>query len=170
MGLPTRVVVPIVAVFAVVFLGIMTYLLRTGLGTTGSALGPSGQAAAPLPASKNGGALPGTQVGGGPPAAVAALLGDLDARIRKNPRDTDALVQLGNLYTDAGKYDRALTYYQRALAVQPDLAPALYGDAAAAQALGRRDDAVAHYRRFLRKAPDDPNAGSARDALRTLGG
>lgn len=39
-GLPPKVVVPIVAVFAAVFLGIMGYFLRIGFGTTGAAFGP----------------------------------------------------------------------------------------------------------------------------------
>ncbi len=39
-GLPLKVVVPIVTVFAVVFLGIMGYFLRIGFGTTGAAFGP----------------------------------------------------------------------------------------------------------------------------------
>jgi hypothetical protein len=39
-GLPPKVVVPIVLVFAVVFLGIMGYFLRIGFGTTGAAFGP----------------------------------------------------------------------------------------------------------------------------------
>ncbi len=41
-GLPPKVVVPIVAVFAAVFLGIMGYFLRIGFGTTGAAFGPPG--------------------------------------------------------------------------------------------------------------------------------
>jgi hypothetical protein len=41
-----RIAVPILVVFAVVFLGIMGYFLRIGFGTTGSAFGP-GVAAAP---------------------------------------------------------------------------------------------------------------------------
>ncbi len=42
MGLPARIAIPILAAFAVVFLGILGWFLRIGLGTTGSAFGPSG--------------------------------------------------------------------------------------------------------------------------------
>ena len=38
-GLPPRIYVPILAVIAVVFLGVMLYLLRIGFGVTGSAFG-----------------------------------------------------------------------------------------------------------------------------------
>jgi tetratricopeptide (TPR) repeat protein len=39
-GLPPKIVIPIVIVFAVAFLGIMGYFLRIGFGTTGAAFGP----------------------------------------------------------------------------------------------------------------------------------
>ena len=42
MGLPARIAIPILVVFAVVFLGILGWFLRIGFGTTGSAFGPSG--------------------------------------------------------------------------------------------------------------------------------
>ena len=42
MGLPARIAIPILVVFAVVFLGILGWFLRIGCGTTGSAFGPSG--------------------------------------------------------------------------------------------------------------------------------
>ena len=41
-GLPPRIAIPIVAVFAVLFLGIMGYFIKVGLGTTGSAFGAGG--------------------------------------------------------------------------------------------------------------------------------
>jgi hypothetical protein len=98
-GLPPRIAIPILAVFAVLFLGAMGYLLRIGFGTTGSAFGPSGQPheqgdariqATPAPIAtdppgtftvpqtgtgpmQNGGdALPGEKVGGGSAAAPPA--------------------------------------------------------------------------------------------------
>ncbi len=40
MGLPPRIAIPVLIVFAVVFLGIMGYLLKLGFGTQGSAFGP----------------------------------------------------------------------------------------------------------------------------------
>gem|GEM_PF-1740531 len=48
-GLPPRIYLPILAVFAVAFLAAMAYLLRIGLGNTGTVLGPSIQ---PTPAAQ----------------------------------------------------------------------------------------------------------------------
>ena len=92
MGLPLRVAVPIFVVFAIVFFGVLGYLLRIGFGTTGAAFGPSGTSqgntkvqATPAPLATDppgsftvpqtgtgpvrGGstALPGAQTGGGTP-------------------------------------------------------------------------------------------------------
>jgi lipoprotein NlpI len=98
-GLPPRLAIPILVVFAVLFLGVTGYFLAVGLGTTGSAFGPNGTIAqqgdaniratpAPIatdppgtftvpqtgtgPIAKNGNALPGQQVGGGTPGGPPA--------------------------------------------------------------------------------------------------
>jgi tetratricopeptide (TPR) repeat protein len=176
MGLPTRVVIPLLAVFAIIFLGIMTYLLRIGFATEGSAFGTSAPheqgdariAATGAPA--NGpNALPGNQVGGGgPPAPVMAALADLQSRVAQNPRDTTSLVALGEMYFEAGKYAQALTYNQRALAVDPKLATALFAKAADLEGLGKRPEAIAAYEKFLRDAPGDARAADARIELNGL--
>ncbi len=99
MGLPARIAIPILVVFAVVFLGILGWFLRIGFGTTGSAFGPSGAPAeqgdariaatpAPLatdppgtftvpqtgtgPAQGGSNALPGASTGGGNAAGPPA--------------------------------------------------------------------------------------------------
>ena len=99
MGLPARIAIPILVIFAVVFLGILGWFLRIGLGTTGSAFGPSGAPAqqgdariaatpAPLatdppgtftvpqtgtgPAQGNANQLPGASTGGGNAAGPPA--------------------------------------------------------------------------------------------------
>ena len=99
MGLPARIAIPILVLFAVVFLGILGWFLRIGFGTTGSAFGPSGQPAeqgdaripatpAPLatdppgtftvpqtgtgPAQGNANTLPGASTGGGNAAGPPA--------------------------------------------------------------------------------------------------
>lgn len=113
-GLPARVYVPFVFIFALVFLGTLWYLLRIGFGATGSVLGPSAQSqqsagATGIQQAGN------TGVGGGPPPAVASRLGSLRAQIASHPDDDVALTQLGDLYLTAGKYAQAIPYYQRAL-------------------------------------------------------
>jgi hypothetical protein len=98
-GLPARIAIPILVIFAVVFLGILGWFLRIGFGTTGSAFGPSGAPAeqgdariaatpAPLatdppgtftvpqtgtgPARGDANALPGASTGGGNAAGPPA--------------------------------------------------------------------------------------------------
>jgi hypothetical protein len=98
-GLPARIALPILAAFAIVFLGVMAYLLKIGFGTTGAAFGPGVTVAqqgdadlratpAPIatpgpgtftvpqtgtgPIAASGATLPGQQTGGGTPAGPPA--------------------------------------------------------------------------------------------------
>ncbi|MBV8726589.1 MAG: tetratricopeptide repeat protein [Candidatus Eremiobacteraeota bacterium] len=114
-GLPARIYLPIVAIFAIVFLGAIAYLLHVAFGSTGSALGPSA-------ASKTTRQVAPPQniaVEGGPPPAVALQLSELRARIAAHPRDDVALVELGDLYLTVGKFGQAIPLYRRALRVNP---------------------------------------------------
>ncbi len=204
MGLPPKVVIPIVTVFAIVFLGIMGYFLRIGFGTTGAAFGPQAQtqpheqgdariAATPVPGAgdptnppgtldipqSGGGTVAGNAPvegnapppaggagmppgnptgGGGPPAPVMQLLTDLKARVAKNPRDIAALVELGNLYFDASKFDGAAGYYKRALALDPTNPDVRNDEAAALHATGHDLDALTEVDRVLRERPNFPQA------------
>ncbi len=157
-GLPPRIYLPILFVAALVFLGIVGYFLRIGLGVTGAALGPTAQqgdsniraTSAPadaLPTTEPGDVVVpqtgGNGVGGGtplpaqaagPPAPIARLLVDLRGRLQRNPNDLGALVNLADLYFDAGKFAQAIPYYRRAIALDPanpdtrtDYATALHG-------------------------------------------
>jgi hypothetical protein len=58
--------------------------------------------------------------GGNPMAAVQQQLATLKAAIEKDPKNFDALVQLGDMYMDAAKFPQAIDYLDRALAVQDD--------------------------------------------------
>lgn len=148
MGLPPRIAIPILAVFAVIFLGVLGWFLRIGFGTTGSAFGPATVAeqgdariqATPAPIAtdppgtftvpqtgtgpiKGTSSLPGAGVGGGtpagPPGPVMEELAALRARLARNPKDLAALVRLGDMEFDAQKFDKASDYYARALALDP---------------------------------------------------
>lgn len=141
--------------------------------------------------------------GGAPPAPVMRLLTELRGRVQRNPRDLGAIVSLANLYFDAAKYPQAISYYKRALALDPgnpdtrtDYATALHGvgddltslrelnavlathpkftealfnEGVVANAIGRRTEAIAAFRAFLKFAPGDQRAGDARTALQNLG-
>jgi tetratricopeptide repeat protein len=183
-GLPARIALPILAVFAVVFLGILGWFLRIGFSTTGSAFGPGsvseqGDAriqATPAPIATDppgtftvpqtgsgptaGGsnALPGAGVGGGtpagPPGPVMQELTQLRARLARNPNDLAALVQLANMEYDAQKFDKAAALYVRALALDPSN-PDVRTDYATALHRGGRDlDALKQLDLVLRERPE----------------
>jgi tetratricopeptide (TPR) repeat protein len=58
--------------------------------------------------------------------AVRQQLDLLKKQLDQNPNDFDALVQLGNMYMDVGKFPQAIDYYTRALAVREE--PAIRTD------------------------------------------
>jgi tetratricopeptide (TPR) repeat protein len=49
--------------------------------------------------------------------SVMGKVAALKSAVQKNPADRAALVGLGNLYYDSGKFGEAIPYYERALAV-----------------------------------------------------
>jgi len=183
-GLPARIALPILAVFAVLFLGVLGWFLRIGFSTTGSAFGPGGVAeqgdariqATPAPIATDppgtftvpqtgsgpmtGGsnALPGAGVGGGspagPPGPVMQELSQLRARLARNPNDVAALVQLANMEYDAQKFDKAAGFYARALALDPTN-PDVRTDYATALHRGGRDlDALKQLNIVLHERPE----------------
>ena len=116
-GLPARIYLPIVAIFAVLFLGLMVYLVADGFGVTGSVFGKAGSANAT--ASQQGQGTQANVQGGGPPPAVMAQLTTLRQRVAKDPKDDVALTQLGDLYLTVNKFHQAVPYYERALKANP---------------------------------------------------
>jgi tetratricopeptide (TPR) repeat protein len=113
-GLPPRLYLPIVIVIAVLFLGIMGYLVVVGFGVTGSVFGKSANGASALSAGSQN-----SVQGGGPPAAVMEQLAALRARIAAHPNDDVAITQLADEYLAAGKFSQAIPLYERALKVNP---------------------------------------------------
>lgn len=182
-GLPPRIALPIFAVLAILFLGVMGYFLKLGFGTTGAAFGPGvtlaqqGDAdlrATAAPIASNGpgtftvpqtgtgpvassNALPGQQTGGGtpdgPPAPVMAMVTELRARIARNPKDTAALEVLGNLEFTAQKFAAADTLYARALVLDPGNFDLRLRDAEALHQLGHDRAALVQLDRIVRERP-----------------
>jgi tetratricopeptide (TPR) repeat protein len=128
-GLPPRIYLPIVILFAVLFLGVMGYLIAVGFGVTGSVFGKSGNVA-----NLSAGSTTAVQ-GGGPPAAVMQQLSTLRARIAAHPNDDVAITQLADEYLAAGKFAQAIPLYQRALKVNPKNVAAQTGLAEAQESL-----------------------------------
>jgi cytochrome c-type biogenesis protein CcmH/NrfG len=134
-GLPPQIAIPIFAVFALVFLAIMAYLLMEGFGVAGSVFG---KAANPSAAATTRERSQGSQqsVEGGPPPAVVEQLRSLRQRIAAHPRDDVAITQLGDMYLAANLFAEAIPLYRRALRVNPH-------NVAAAAGLSEARDALA---------------------------
>ncbi len=181
MGLPLRIALPILTVVAVVFIAIMGYLVKVGFGEGGTALGygaPAEQGdariqatAAPasmvtdapgtftVPQTGTGpiaqtSALPGNTVGGGgPPAPVMQELTTMRARLKANPNDLAALVALADMYFDASKFDQAIAYDKRALALDPGNPDVRTDYATALHQTGHDLEALAQLETVLAKRP-----------------
>lgn len=77
----------------------------------------------------------------------------------------DGLYVLAVVQAAAGKYEEAVTHYNRALAVQPKHAEALSNRGNALKALQRLDEALASYDRALSVRPDYATGHSNRGAV-----
>jgi tetratricopeptide (TPR) repeat protein len=62
----------------------------------------------------------------------------------------------GLIHASQGRNERALTFFERALALKADYPEALYGSALALQELGRITEAMTAYNRLLQLTPHDP--------------
>lgn len=73
----------------------------------------------------------------------------LEAMLRENPDDLDALMLKGNILDMDGNHEEALNFYQQALNLDPENVPALidFGDCIAW--LGRYQEAIGYYDRAL---------------------
>ncbi len=125
-GLPPRIYLPFVAAFALVFLGLMGYLVAIGFGSGGSVFGASGSGAQQTAQQR---------VEGGPPPAVMLQFQALRRRVDRHPNDDVALTQLGDMELAANRFGEAIPYYRRALAVNPRNVAAQTGLAQAQEAL-----------------------------------
>lgn len=127
--------------------------------TMGGQRGAPTMASSPAgPEGGGGGASgPGPAPGGGDQMAqmeqVKKELAALKQAIEKDPHDVSALGRLGNLYMDAGMYDKAAEYYRDALEVEPgnpdlrtDLGTCLRG-------MGRVSDALREFQESVSRDP-----------------
>jgi tetratricopeptide (TPR) repeat protein len=111
------------------------------------------------------------------PGDTAGLIGDLQARLRRNPRDAGSHAVLGIAYQqraretgDPGYYPRAAGALRRAAALAPHSPLAASGLAALALSQHRFRDALRHSRRAQMLAPNAArNYGLMGDALIELG-
>jgi hypothetical protein len=63
-----------------------------------------------------------TQMGGGPSGGAAPMMArvnELKRALEANPQDVNVLVQLADLYQQAGLWDQAAGFYERVLVIEP---------------------------------------------------
>jgi len=58
--------------------------------------------------------------GANPMGAIFQQISNLKQEIERDPNNVAALMQLGTMYMDAGKFPQAIEYFERALAVRND--------------------------------------------------
>jgi tetratricopeptide (TPR) repeat protein len=71
-----------------------------------------------------------------------------------DPKNADAAVQLGNTYFDAERWDEAIAWYERALALDPDNAEASTDLGVSYYYSNRADQALAQFEHSLSISPD----------------
>jgi predicted O-linked N-acetylglucosamine transferase (SPINDLY family) len=91
----------------------------------------------------------------GKPGLAAALL---EAHLRRNPSDPEALFLLGLGLEDLGRFEDALSAYEGALAAAPDLEDALHNRGLLLVRGRRLDEARSNYSDYLRRHPDSARA------------
>lgn len=90
------------------------------------------------------------------------------AAVELKPNDPVLLNNLGFLYYVMGRYDDALTYLEKTLAIDPKRKEAHGNIAEVYYKLGRRAEAKEHYEQYLALYPASPKAAEFRKILATL--
>lgn len=94
---------------------------------------------------------PGAPAGGGAP--VMAEVNALKARLQTNPQDLVALSRLADLYYDAGLWQQAASYYERAVTLRPSDANFLTDLGISYRNLGDFERALAQFERAHQSDP-----------------
>ena len=88
------------------------------------------------------------------------------AVLRREPRNVDAITHLGVILAIAGHHTDALEAFDRALAIDPNYAHALWDKAGTQEALQDHAGAVATLERFVRVSPPGPDRDRAQERIR----
>jgi predicted Zn-dependent protease len=145
------------AVVCLLLGGAIGYLLR---GSEPAAVAPV-QAATQASANMAPGQIPGfggVPGGGNSPELVDKAAQPMLEALQRNPKDSDMLAKLGNLYYDSQLYPKAIEYYQQALKITPGNADVRTDMGTAMYYLGDSDKALAEFEKSLSYKPNHPNA------------
>lgn len=111
----------------------------------------------PQPAGDAAGTDSGAAPGGGNEQMMARVFEEitaLKAAIEKDPKDVRPVLRLANMYHDARKFDQAVDYYKKALAITPQDVDARTDMGICLYEMGMSDDAIAQFRTSLQYGPD----------------
>jgi tetratricopeptide (TPR) repeat protein len=86
----------------------------------------------------------------------ASAVEPLKRVLQETPGNLQVLNLLGVALSSSGNRQEAAQYFQQALAADPSFHPALKNLAVNEMALGRTQQALAHFRELLQHVPDDP--------------
>jgi tetratricopeptide (TPR) repeat protein len=100
---------------------------------------------------------------------VDKAIADYDQAIALDPNMTIAYGNRAAAWLRKADAGRAVADAEAAIRVKPDFVPGHQIRADALKSQGRRDDAVAEYRRVLELGPDAETKAAAEAALRDLG-
>ena len=78
-------------------------------------------------------------------------------KLKSDPKNSDLLTSIGNLYYDAQQYPVAVDYYGRVLQIKPSDAAVRTDMATAYWYMGNSDAAIAEFNKALKNAPTNPN-------------
>ncbi len=119
-----------------------------------------GAASAPMGAGQMGaGQLPGigsAQQQQASPEMLDKAAEPLLAQLKTNPKDTETLSKLGNLYYDGQAYPQAIQYYEKVLALSPNNADVRTDLGTAYWYTGNADKAIASFEKALAIRPNHP--------------
>ena len=146
-------------------IGIAVGYFARGSAPTAAAPEAAQSAATIAPAGKGGGApmgsaqLPGIgsqQQGATSPEMLAQAAQPLLAKLQANPKDVDALTQLGNLYYDGQAYSQAIEYYNKVLEITPKNPDVITDLGTAYWYTGNADKAIEDFQKSLAIRPNHP--------------
>jgi predicted Zn-dependent protease len=86
---------------------------------------------------------------GHPPVTTEADFETLKAAVERAPQNAALVTNLANKYYDSGRYEDAIRYYQRALALDPGNVSLMTDLGTAHFYAGRPDEAIGFYNRSL---------------------
>ncbi|MCG7281001.1 hypothetical protein MHJ94_06780 [Chryseobacterium taklimakanense] len=95
---------------------------------------------------QSGGAINAASVDAGP---TSPKVEGLKAKIKANPKDVNALVELGTAYQEVQNWNGAIMTWDKMIALSPNWAYSHYAKGSAYQQLGNHDMAEASYEKFI---------------------